>query len=363
MLGVAWGALHLWIVPRIGDFRPALEQVARQTLGVPVRIGGIQAESTGWAPSFELRDIQLLDNDGRPALSLPRVVLAISVRSVLRLGLEQLVLDQLSLDVRHTASGQWLIAGLSLGSVQSENSAVADWLFSQREVVVRGGTLRWVSERALQGRPSLSRSASNAPPTALALQDVDIVLRNGHRDHALRIDATPPADWGERFVLMGRFHRPLLSTHAGHFPDWSGPAYAYFPHVDVSQLRQHVRLGIEVASGQGSLRLWSDIAGGEWAGGTADMNLRAVRATLDPALEPLGFSQLSGRLAGQSNARGWRRSAEVDGRGAGPDPPRGLRRCAPPPRAAAGRCSGSPPNRPAGPAARAGRRSPDPTSS
>ena len=299
VLAFAWAALHLWIVPRIGDFRPALEQLARQSLGVPVRIGGIEAQSTGWAPSFELRDIQLLDSEGRPALSLPRVVVAISVRSVLRLGLEQLVLDRPSLDVRHTASGQWLIAGLSLGSAQSDNSAVADWLFAQREVLVRGGTLRWVSERA-QGPSGASL------PAPLALSDVDIVLRNGHREHALRVDATPPAEWGERFVLMGQFHRPLLATHAGHFASWSGPAYAYFPHVDVSQLRQHVRLGVDVASGQGSLRLWSDIHHGEWSGGAADMDLQSVQATLDPALGPLGFTQLSGRVAGQSDALGWR---------------------------------------------------------
>ena len=299
MLAVAWGALHLWIVPRIGDFRPALEQLAQRSLGVPVRVGGIEAQSTGWAPSFELRDIQLQDSEGRPALSLPRVVVAISVRSVLRLGLEQLVLDQPSLDVRHTASGQWLIAGLSLGSAQSDNRAVADWLFAQREVLVRGGTLRWVSERA-QGPSGATL------PAPLALRDVDIVLRNGHREHALRVDATPPAEWGERFVLMGQFHRPLLATHAGHFATWSGPAYAYFPQVDVSQLRQHVRLGVDVASGQGSLRLWSDIQHGEWAGGAADMDLRSVQATLDPALGPLGFSQLSGRVAGQANALGWR---------------------------------------------------------
>ncbi len=298
MLAVAWAALHLWIVPRIGQFRPALEELARQSLGVPVRVGAIEAQSTGWAPSFELRDIRLLDSEGRAALSLPRVVVAISVRSVLRLGLEQLVLDQPSLDVRHTASGQWLIAGLSLGSAQSENSAVADWLFAQREVIVRGGTLRWVSERAI----AHDIEATLAP---LALSDVDIVLRNGHRDHALRVDATPPADWGSRFVLMGRFHRPLLSTRAGHFADWSGAAYGDFPHVDVSQLHRYVRLGVDVTSGQGRLRLWSDIENGAWTGGAADMDLRGLQATVDPALGPLGFTQLSGRLAGQSSPRGW----------------------------------------------------------
>ncbi len=269
-------------------------------MGLPVQIGKLQAESTGWAPSFELREIRLLDAEGRTALSLPRVVVAISVRSVLNLGLEQLVLDRPELDVRHTAAGQWLVAGLALGTPGSENSAAADWFFGQREVVVRGGTLRWTSERAQQ---STGHDPQDAP--ALTLSDVDIVLRNPLRQHSVRIDATPPASWGERFVLMGHFHRGLLSTHPGHFKDWSGQAHAWFPQVDVSQLRQHVRLGADLLSGQGRLRLWSDIARGEWASGTADMDLRDVRLRLAPDLEALGFSQISGRVSGHQSARDW----------------------------------------------------------
>ncbi|MFM8866355.1 MAG: DUF3971 domain-containing protein, partial [Limnohabitans sp.] len=193
-------------------FRPALESLATRTMGMPVRIGGLQAESTGWAPSFELRDIRLLDAEGRPALTLPRVVVAISVRSVLHLGLEQLVLDRPELDVRHTASGQWLVAGLALGSAGSQNSDAADWLFGQREVVVRGGTVRWTSERA-----QLKNGVSLQDAPALSLTDVDLVLRNSLHQHEVRLDATPPTGWGERFVLMGRFQRGLFSRHAGHF--------------------------------------------------------------------------------------------------------------------------------------------------
>ena len=43
-IGAGWLALHLWIVPRIADFRPALEQLATRTVGVPVQIGALQAE-------------------------------------------------------------------------------------------------------------------------------------------------------------------------------------------------------------------------------------------------------------------------------------------------------------------------------
>lgn len=294
-LGLGWAALHVWIVPRIADFRPALEQLASRTMGMPVRVGELRAESTGWVPSFELREIRLLDTEGRPALTLPRVVLAISVRSLLRLGLEQLVLDQPELDVRHTTSGQWLVAGLALGTPGSENSAVADWLFSQREVVVRGGSVRWTSEQA----------AGTELAPSLTLTNVDIVVHNALRRHDLRLDATPAADLGERFVLMGRFQRGLLSTHPGRFTDWSGEAFAHFPRADVAQLRQHMRLGIDLHSGQGRLRLWSDIQHGRWVGATADLDLQQVQLRLGEALEPLRFAALSGRLTGQHDALGW----------------------------------------------------------
>jgi uncharacterized protein (TIGR02099 family) len=299
LLGVAWGVLHLWIVPRIGDWRPQLETLARKTAGVPVRIGQITAESTGWAPSFELRDIELLDAQGRTALRLPRVLIAISVQSVLRLRLEQLAIDAPELDIRLTADGHWQIAGLDLAKTPKGDSAAADWLFSQREVIVRGGTVRWTNERAL--RPA----KDSEPPAALALHDVDLIIRNSARHHDLRLDATPPESWGQRFVLMGRFQRSLLSTHAGHFNDWSGQTYAYFPHVDVSQLHQQVQWDVNVASGQGALRMWNDIQRGQWAGGVADVRLTDVNLQLNPTLDPLKFETLSGRLGGQMTTEGF----------------------------------------------------------
>jgi len=299
-IGAGWLALHLWIVPRIGDFRPALEQLATRAVGIPVQIGALQAESTGWAPSFELRDIRLLDAQGQAALQLPRVVVAISVRSVLRLSLEQLVLDHPELDIRHTANGQWLVAGLVLGTPGSDHSSAADWLFSQREVVVRGGTVRWTTEKAQQDQNT----------AALTLSDVDIVVRNALHLHELRLDATPPADWGERFLLAGRFRRGLLSVHPGHFADWSGQAFAHFPQVDVSRLRQHLRLGADLQAGQGRVRLWSDIEQGQWRGGAADLDLQGVRLRLSDRLQDMAFGQLSGRISGQHGPAGWSLATE-----------------------------------------------------
>ena len=86
LLAMAWGALHGWIVPRIGEFRPQIEAQATRALGVAVRIGEISARSEGLIPSIELLDVALLDGENRAALRLPRVVVSLSPRSLLWLA-------------------------------------------------------------------------------------------------------------------------------------------------------------------------------------------------------------------------------------------------------------------------------------
>lgn len=297
LLGMAWGALHLWIVPRIQELRPDLEQWASKAVGLPVRIGQLRAISNGWVPSFELRDIELRDAQGRSVLRLPQVWVAVSARSLLRLQLEQLALDRPDLDVRLDPQGQWTVAGLQLGPNDGQPSAVADWLFSQKEVVVRGGTLRWTNEKH---QMQLGTSA-----TSLVLRDVDVVMRNALRSHRLRLDATPPQVWGERFALMAQMNSPLLSSHPGQLQAWSGQVFAEFPRVDVAQLRPHMNLGMDLQQGQGRLRLWSDIDKGQWTGGTTDLQLQNVRVQLAPRLPVLAFEQLAGQISGTYSTDGF----------------------------------------------------------
>ncbi|APW40259.1 TIGR02099 family protein [Rhodoferax koreense] len=300
LFGLAWGALHGWIVPRIGEFRPQLEAKVSQALGVPVRIGAISAQSTGLIPSFELRDVSLLDADGRTALLLPRVLAALSPASLWKRGFEQLIIDQPELDIRRRADGKILIAGLDVTHTSpGDTSATADWLFAQTEVVVRQGTLRWTDERRA------------APP--LALEGVDLVLRNRGRRHAMRIDATPPAGWGERFSIVGQLRQPLLTTHHGRWQDWDGPAYANFPRVDVSQLRQYLDLGADLGQdvqGVGALRVWADVGSGQLLAATADVALADARVTLAPDLQPLALASLQGRVGGRRMANGFEFSTE-----------------------------------------------------
>ena len=295
----AWLLLHWVILPHIDDWRGRIEQQASSALGLKLSIGSIQVRSNGWVPSLELRELRFSDDQQREVLRLPMVAASLSARSLLafELRFEQLLIDGPQLEVRRNKQGKIFVAGLGLdeGDRAAANGAeLADWFFSQHEFVILHGTLQWVDE----GR--------DAPP--LKLSDVDLVIRNGLRSHDLRLDATPPPEWGERLSLRGRFTHPLLKR-AGDLHQWSGLLHANLPRADLRELKRHVQLPFELSEGDGALRAWIDFKTGEPTDATVDLALRAVKMRLSPKAEQIDLEQVQGRLAMQRDSKGMAISA------------------------------------------------------
>ncbi|MCU0773045.1 MAG: TIGR02099 family protein [Ideonella sp.] len=296
LLLAGWLTLHWGFLPRVDAFRPQIESRLSAALGVPVRLGALEAQAYGLTLSLRVHDVRLLDASGAEALVLPRVEARLSPRAWVRrtLVLDRLDLDDASLEVRRDALGRWHVAGLPLdpdgASPDGEPSPSVDWLFSQRHVVVRGASVRWVDET----RPG-------AAP--LALRDVQVVLRNGLRHHDLRLDATPPAGWGARFTVQGRFTQELFAR-PGDLSRWSGSVHADLPEGDLAELRAYVDLPFELREGHGALRAWAEVRSGTPVSATADVALRAVALRLSPRVEPLEFLQVQGRLQVRRDADG-----------------------------------------------------------
>jgi uncharacterized protein (TIGR02099 family) len=314
LFALTLGAIHLVIVPRIDDARPALERWASKALGVPFKVASIQARAErsdteglrralpNLVPSFELRDVRLFDPAGREALRLPEVQVAVSVRSLWRLGFERLVIDSPTLDVRRTADNRIEVAGLDFSGPGSEDNRAANWFFDQSEFLIRNGTVRWTDD--LRGQPPL------------ALSDVDLLVRNARLTHAFQLDATPPPEWGERASLRGRLREPLLdlsdltSAAAGRAPwhNWGGELYADFAKVDVSRLQTYVDLaawGVSLRSGQGALRAWGDVSQGRLDRVTTDLALNQIATQLGPQLPELAIDTLSGRVVATLSDNGF----------------------------------------------------------
>jgi len=298
---LAWMALHWVIVPRIGELRPRLEIEASQVLGVPVRIGEISATSVGIIPSFELKNVALLDAAGREALKLPRILASVSPASLLQFNVEQILIESPELDIRRDAQGKLTIAGLDFSKDDKSTGEGADWFFSQPEFVIRNGTVHWVDE--------MPNGALGVPPP-LTLSQVDFVSRNPLNKHELRLDATPPAVWGDRFSLRGLFTQSLLSTDKGKFKDWTGQIYTDFAKIDVSEISRYVKLKGQSGRGVGVLKAWTSFSNGAWASTTADVSLSQVDATLGKGLQPLALKSMSGRLIGRKLKQGFEASTQ-----------------------------------------------------
>ena len=122
LLGLSWAALHWVIVPRVDEWRPALERIASDRLGVKVEIGALQANSSGPVPSLHLSDVVLRDASGAEALRLPSVRAALSLHSLWRLGFDQLIVERPVLDLRRRADGRLLLGGIDLGDLQQPDA-------------------------------------------------------------------------------------------------------------------------------------------------------------------------------------------------------------------------------------------------
>jgi uncharacterized protein (TIGR02099 family) len=304
LLLLAWLILQWGIVPRVGQWKPQIEQRASAALGVPVTIGAIRVQSSGWMPLFELDDVVLAPRQGSDgeALRLPKVSAALSARSILgwSVRFEQLHVDGAALEVRRDAQGRFFVAGIEIRSGgprhADQGSSGTDWVLAQRELVVRNGRLRWIDE--LHGAPALDLSA------------VDVVLRNGLARHELRIDATPPAAVGQRFTLQGSFREPLLAAR-NEWQRWSGTAYVELPHTDAAALRPWLpAMPVEVAAGSGALRLWLDVVEGQPRSAQADVALRDVELRFPGRAQSLPLQRLQGRLSASHDKRVLRVAAE-----------------------------------------------------
>jgi uncharacterized protein involved in outer membrane biogenesis len=197
--------------------------------------------------------VRLLDAQGQVALRLPQVRLSVSLSSLWRWGFEQLVIDGAELQVRRLPDGRILVAGQDMAAESSGDTRVAEWLLAQRELLIRGGTVRWTDE------------LRQAPP--LALTDVHIRLTHQGRSHDWQIDAVPPAEWGQPFSLQAQLSDPRLPWQSATQPvwlRWQGQIVAEFPAVDIQHLRHHLdaqRWGMDWRAGVGSLVLQTELCG------------------------------------------------------------------------------------------------------
>ena len=287
------GVLHGFIVPRIGEYRSHVEQLAAKALGTPVRIGALRAHSDGLIPSIEVTDIRLGSEAPQAGLVIPRAWVAISVRSLWRLGVEQLVIESPVLEARRLVDGRWMVAGFVLNPGQSTDDSALEWLLRQPEVAVRSGLLHWQDE--LRGTPMQT------------LSDTEFVLHGGRRRQSFRfsVQVKGQEEAASEVVVTGRLQDPLLSS-GPVWKRWKGELYIQGALQNLPPLPLPEDLQVQQIQSKGNVRAWFDIAQGNLLGATLDVQLSdAVVAWSRQDLETLHLKNIQGRIDMRATSAGW----------------------------------------------------------
>jgi uncharacterized protein (TIGR02099 family) len=281
-------ASRYWLLPNIERYREDILGAITRTVGLPVKIGALNADWQGLRPRLTVTDVRVYDKEGREALVLPLVENVVAWRSLLvgDLRLHSSVIDGPKLAVRREQGGEIYVAGIRVSGAGGDGK-VADWILSQDQISVRGAEIEWLD------------NARGAPP--LTLSQLNLRLDNDGDEHAIGINARPPAalgPWVEiRALLEGDTVREVEK--------WSGRIYAELGNTNLAGWRAWVDYPIQLRTGEGALRMWSTFASGKLTHATADLVLSNVTVQLARELPELQVSAVAGRVFGRQTKRGY----------------------------------------------------------
>ena len=186
--------LRYAVLPNIDNYKGNIERLAARAVGQSVSIGTIQASWHGLRPHLAFTDVAIHDPQGRAALHLPEVTATVSWWSLAAADLRLADLEILrpDLDIRRERDGKLYVAGIFIDPEKQGDGAGAAWALSQRQIVIRGGRVRW--NDAQRGAPELT------------LDNVNFVLQNNWRRHRLALQAAPAGGTGGAARRPCRFH-------------------------------------------------------------------------------------------------------------------------------------------------------------
>ncbi|HEX2530962.1 MAG TPA: YhdP family protein [Burkholderiaceae bacterium] len=278
-------SLRYVVLPNIDRYKAEVEQIATRAIGQPVTISTIYASWQGLHPYLFLGGVVIHDRNGREALKLPGVAATFSWWSVptANVRLHSLEISRPDLDIERDTNGNLYVGGIFIDTRKSAGGRGADWILSQREIVIRDGKLRW-------------NDGKRAAPELL-LNGVNFVLRNEWRQHKLALKAIPPAQLAAPLDVRADFAHPHFAQRISDVTQWKGQVYADLRDTDLAMWRQYVDYPVDLQSGRGAVRAWLSFDHARIADFTADLVLSNVAARLRKDLQSLNLVRVNGRVS------------------------------------------------------------------
>ncbi len=262
-----------WVLPRLDQWRPAIEQVVSESVGTPVEIGQIQASWRSLNAVLKVSNIKILGSDGAAGLMIPSADAIVSWRSLFHFKpvFKYIGIDGFDLTVSRYGQTEYRAAGFEFDTGAGSDSAIADrvldWLSLQGRINFTNASLTWTDPY------------SNTP--TVSMTEVNLTLNNRLLTHELSAQASLPAALGKTISLAVKSDRTRGSI-AGLVAQTVGTnIYVALPQINLMRLSD-----------------WFDVPLTEGAfGGQAWLTLRGAqvdRLTIDVASRDISFGDHNG---------------------------------------------------------------------
>jgi uncharacterized protein (TIGR02099 family) len=232
-------AIRFFVFPNIDQYKDDIAAFASKTIQRKVTIGDIQ---TGWryiSPRVSLSDVNVYDEQNRPALTLQKIDTQLSWLSIglLDLRLSELTAHSPELMIRRDIDGVLYLAGVNLSG--RGNPAFANWLLAQSKVGIRNASVTYIDEKR------------SAPP--LSLQQLNLTLSNSawkslFGRHEFKLSGLSSIGTDQPIQLSGYF----IGRDMSNLQDWRGNIHASLKNTDVAAWRPWLDYSAQLQSGLGN---------------------------------------------------------------------------------------------------------------
>lgn len=264
--------VRYWVLPHIDQWRPYIAQQLSTVLKTRVGLGPITADWNGLHPRLSLSEVTFTDRRQRTVFSLPHVRAVLSWRSLLAGRLQFASIDASGIDIsvrRDRRQRLWVLGqSFRVDSLDQQDTGTQDeviaWLATQRQIVLRDATIRWVDE---------TRSA-----IPLILKGVTLAMQNRGADHRISLNAALPPGLGESLDVRAQFQQASRHVlHAFSFEGGRGQIYAQVEKMRPLGWSPWLDMPQPLESGEVSAKGWLTLAAGELDRFTSDVTVERGR--------------------------------------------------------------------------------------
>ena len=251
-----------WVLPRVDQWRPDIEQALSDAVGVPVKFDAIDAQWYGLNASLRLTNVRILNEKGVTQVGIPHAEAIVSWRSIFKMEpvFRYLGVDDLVLIATRQEDGRVVIGGFeSAGSDDHDTNAwqspTVRWLLSQGRINVSRARVIWVDQ------------FRKAPP--LVFPDLNVTVDNGLLSHSVDVQMALPKAWGGQVELVAKIDavQGPVSELLANEPE--GVVFGSISQIEPSELAPWV--DVPEFKGVFGARAWLDITKGKMANLTIDV--------------------------------------------------------------------------------------------